>query len=130
MRNCPNTDEFNVGIKNTLSQCHILYEAMILYLLTTSKQFSIVSFSISGDTVKLWRNLTFFVGFPAIGLCMLNAYLGHQEDHHKPRPPFVKYEYLRIRNKRLPWGDGNHTLFHNPRVNALPDGYETDDDHH
>ncbi|XP_055917981.1 cytochrome c oxidase subunit 6A1, mitochondrial [Eupeodes corollae] len=72
----------------------------------------------------LWKRLTFFVAMPAVGLCMLNAYLKHQEHAHHPRPPFVKYEYLAIRNKRFPWGDGNKSLFHNPKVNALPDGYE------
>lgn len=76
----------------------------------------------------LWKRLTFFVALPAVGLGMLNAYLGHQEDHDKPRPEFVKYDYLRVRTKRFPWGDGNKSLFHNPHVNALPDGYE--DDHH
>lgn len=73
---------------------------------------------------KVWKRLSFFVALPAVGLCMLNAYLKHQEEHNKPRPEFIKYEYLRIRNKRFPWGDGNKSLFHNPHVNPLPDGYE------
>ncbi|GFG35450.1 hypothetical protein Cfor_09108 [Coptotermes formosanus] len=48
---------------------------------------------------KLWRNLSFFVAFPAVGLCMVNAYLKHQEEHHHGRPEFIAYEHLRIRNK-------------------------------
>ncbi|XP_037928915.1 cytochrome c oxidase subunit 6A, mitochondrial-like [Teleopsis dalmanni] len=73
---------------------------------------------------KVWKRLSFFVALPAVGLCMLNAYLKHQEEHHKPRPAFVKYDYLFRREKRFPWGEGNKSLFHNPHVNALPDGYE------
>ncbi|XP_011209594.1 cytochrome c oxidase subunit 6A, mitochondrial [Bactrocera neohumeralis] len=73
---------------------------------------------------KVWKRLSFFVAIPAVGLCMLNAYLKHQEEHDHPRAEFIKYEYLRRREKRFPWGEGNKSLFHNPHVNPLPDGYE------
>lgn len=75
---------------------------------------------------KLWKRLTFIVALPSVALCMLNAYLKHQEEHAAGhhRKEFVPYEHLRIRNKRFPWGDGQKSLFHNPEVNALPSGYE------
>lgn len=74
---------------------------------------------------ELWRKLFYYMCCPALVLCMINTYLAEKEhwEHYKRRP-FVPYEYLRIRTKKFPWGDGNHTLFHNPLVNPLPDGWE------
>ncbi|CAD7090940.1 unnamed protein product [Hermetia illucens] len=73
---------------------------------------------------KVWKRLSFLVALPAVGLCMLNAYLKHQEEHGHPRAEFKPYDHLRIRNKRFPWGEGNKSLFHNPHTNPLPSGYE------
>merc|ERR1712136_279580 len=78
----------------------------------------------AAKSMKMWKNISIFVCPPAIILTGINAYIGHIEEMKKPRPKFIPYEHLRIRNKPFPWGDGNKTLFHNPRVNALPDGYE------
>ncbi|KAJ8680268.1 hypothetical protein QAD02_016055 [Eretmocerus hayati] len=71
--------------------------------------------------LDFWTKATFF-GIPiAVGLGLLNLYINWEEP---VRPEFIKYDHLRIRTKRFPWGDGNHSLFHNPHLNALPDGYE------
>lgn len=75
----------------------------------------------------LWKKVTMFVCVPCIAMAMVNTYLSEVEHHKHPRPPFQPYEYLYIRKKRFPWGDGNRSLFHNPQRNALPDGYETED---
>ncbi|XP_064612844.1 cytochrome c oxidase subunit 6A2, mitochondrial-like isoform X1 [Liolophura sinensis] len=76
----------------------------------------------AGGSANLWKMLTFGVALPGVALCYYNAYyrLGHE---HPPRD-FVAYEHLRLRSKAFPWGDGNHTLFHNPHTNPLPDGFE------
>lgn len=48
----------------------------------------------------MWRNLTYFVGLPAVALCMVNAYLMSAEEDHTP-PEFAPYEHMRVRTKVL-----------------------------
>lgn len=73
---------------------------------------------------RTWKILTIVLAFPGVTVCMANAYMKMQEHSHEP-PEFVPYPHLRIRTKKFPWGDGNHSLFHNSHTNPLPDGYES-----
>ncbi|XP_057654291.1 cytochrome c oxidase subunit 6A1, mitochondrial-like [Diorhabda carinulata] len=72
---------------------------------------------------KIYKTLFFLLGIPVISLAAMNA-MYKKSLRECERPPFIKYEYLRKRDKRFPWGDGTKTFFHNPATNPLPDGYE------
>lgn len=65
---------------------------------------------------KLYRSLFFFVCVPVIILQLLNV-LSHEPC---PKIPCRDYEYMRIRSKRFPWGEGVESFFHNEEVNHLP----------
>lgn len=68
------------------------------------------------DTWKIYRNLTFFVMFPLIIVQAIHVF-GHEPEDPGP---CRDYEYMRIRTKKYPWGDGVKTFFHNEHINKLP----------
>jgi len=97
-------------------------------------------------SIERWRICSFYVCPIAIAIC---SYIGIKEEmsHWAHRGEYVEYPYLDIRNKvlftftyrtiykynqqKFPWGDGNHTLFHNPQRNWVPGvGYEEDLEDH
>lgn len=67
----------------------------------------------------LYKKLALFVCAPTIILLAINTFVLNVEED-KGRENYKKYDYLLIRNKRFPWGDGTKSLFHNPHKNALP----------
>ncbi|XP_020486765.1 cytochrome c oxidase subunit 6A1, mitochondrial [Labrus bergylta] len=106
-----------------------LSQALLRSSLTQSKrQLSAAAAHGHGEqAARTWKILSFVVALPGVAVCMLNMYLKEQSHTHE-QPDFVPYAHLRIRSKRFPWGDGNHSLFHNSHLNALPDGYEGHDE--
>lgn len=82
----------------------------------------------AAKTTSLWRNISLLIAIPGCLAVAVNAYKAEQAHMHHieehGRPEFLPYPHLRIRAKPFPWGDGNHSLFHNPHTNALPEGYE------
>ncbi|XP_072288949.1 cytochrome c oxidase subunit 6A1, mitochondrial [Eucyclogobius newberryi] len=98
-------------------------------LIQNRRQLSAVAGGHGEQAAKTWKILSFVVALPGVAVCMLNTYLKEQQHHQDhEQPEFVAYSHLRIRSKKFPWGDGNHSLFHNSHMNPLPAGYEDHDE--
>merc|ERR1711997_569575 len=80
-----------------------------------------------GSSFRMWKLATYLFCVPVV-IAATYINLGPNAEHGH-RPAFVPYEYLRVRTKGFPWGDGNHSLFHNPVTNAVKDGYEVEEVH-
>lgn len=76
---------------------------------------------------KFWYKVLYLFAPVTVFVAARALYNEWEEEKHimAHRPEFVPLEFMRIRRTPFPWGDGNHTLFHNPKRNPLPDGYET-----
>lgn len=67
--------------------------------------------------LAMWRALSMFVALPAVALMSFMVFASRAMEEEQPRTPFVPYEYLNIRHRRFPWGDGTRGFFHNPKKN-------------
>ncbi|KAJ2457033.1 Cytochrome c oxidase subunit 6A1, mitochondrial, partial [Coemansia sp. RSA 2322] len=65
--------------------------------------------------VETWRKISLYIAVPSVDEL---EHIHHLE--HDP-PKFVAYPYLRIRKRKLPYGDGDHTPFSNPLTNPDPE---------
>ncbi|TGZ80472.1 putative cytochrome c oxidase subunit VIa [Ascodesmis nigricans] len=76
----------------------------------------------AASSSELWRKLSIYGTIPFLVVAAINAYNLYQEhmehwDHMEPLEERTEYDYQNIRTKNFFWGDGDKTLFWNPKYN-------------
>ncbi|VDL79915.1 unnamed protein product [Nippostrongylus brasiliensis] len=85
----------------------------------------------SGQIGAKWKSIFLFASIPCLAITMYGAHREHQKKSKEERPQYVAYEFLNVRKRPFPWGDGNHSLFHNPREQYVPGvGFEQERKQH
>uniref|UniRef100_A0A1I7XA39 Cytochrome c oxidase subunit n=1 Tax=Heterorhabditis bacteriophora TaxID=37862 RepID=A0A1I7XA39_HETBA len=78
-----------------------------------------------------WQRIFYMASIPCLAITMWAALSDHVEHRSHERPDYIPYSYLNVRKKPFPWGDGNHTLFHNPSEQWVPGvGFEKEREPH
>uniref|UniRef100_H2ZJ84 Cytochrome c oxidase polypeptide VIa n=1 Tax=Ciona savignyi TaxID=51511 RepID=H2ZJ84_CIOSA len=97
----------------------ILRSHLARFALKNVRQASGVSMESAEKTMKLMRVLSLTVVPFSIIAVGINAYMIEQEHSKHAPPPYKDYAHISICTKRFPWGDGKHTLFHNPKSQGI-----------
>jgi len=75
-------------------------------------------------TAAIWEKSAIFVGTAIFVIGSIHTYFLEKEHYSHPRQEFVPWPHTRLRIcGGWPW-KGDATLFHDPRFNALKEGYE------
>ncbi|XP_006609720.1 uncharacterized protein LOC102678057 isoform X2 [Apis dorsata] len=82
-----------------------------------------------GHEEKIWQILC-GIGMLSVVIMSCYVYSRSKEWDKEERPEFRDVPHMRRIVKPFPWGDGKHTLFHNPVRNPIsPHGYEAEHPH-
>ncbi|KAJ1919885.1 hypothetical protein H4219_001665 [Mycoemilia scoparia] len=94
------------------------------YSARLSKEAYLAAKEEANTAAETWKKVSLFFAVPlciGFGIKATNDELHHIEHLKHDPPKFAPYSYLRIRRREFPFGDGDHTLFHNPLTNPDPE---------